>query len=102
MGATAVAIIFVKERRAVEAFARAGATAPGTAQSLHAIGIADGRTVRRLRDRAVLRAAAPDLYYVDLEVWHAVRRARRRMALVLLGLVLAAAIALGVAGAWRG
>src|SRR5438309_10742764 len=96
MGTAAVAaIILRKERRAVEAFARGGATSPAAAQSLEALGIPDGLAVQRLRDHAVLREGAPGLYFVDLEVWHAVRRARRRILLVLAIVVLAAALALG-------
>jgi hypothetical protein len=44
-----------------------------------------------LRDRAVIREAAPGTYYLDEEVWTAVRRTRRRVAtvfLVILALVL--------------
>src|SRR2546428_6770531 len=100
MGTAAVAaVILRKERRAVEAFARGGATSPATAQTLEALGIPDGLAVQRLRDHAVLREGAPGLYFVDLEVWHAVRRARRRILLVLAIVVLAAALALGGLGA---
>src|SRR5207247_8853711 len=96
MGTAAVAaVILRKERRAVEAFARGGATSAETAQSLEALGIADGLAVQRLRDHAVLREGAPGLYYVDLAVWHAVRRARRGILLVLDIVVLPAALARG-------
>src|SRR5438876_9097173 len=68
MGTAAVAaIILRKERRAVEAFARGGATSPAAAQSLEALGIPDGLAVQRLRDHAVLREGAPGLYFVDLD-----------------------------------
>ncbi len=98
MGAAAAVIILAKERQTVEAFVRAGATDPATAQSLQMIGIADGRAVRRLRGHAVVREAAPGIYYVDLEVWQAVRRSRQRIVLVLALVVFAAVIALGVFG----
>jgi hypothetical protein len=97
MGA-AVAVILANQRKTVDAFARAGAISPATAQSLQALGIADGRAVRRLRDHAVVREAAPGMYYVDLEVWQAVRRTRLRIVLVLAIVILAAAIALGGLG----
>ena len=93
MGAAA-AIIAAKERKTIEAFTRAGATTPAAAQSLHAIGIAEGPVVRRLRDQAVLREAAPAMYYVDLEVWQAVRRTRLRIVVVLAIAAFAVAIAL--------
>ena len=98
MGAAAAAIILAKERQTVEAFVRAGATDPARAQSLQMIGIADGRAVRRLHGHAVVREAAPGIYYVDLEVWQAVRRTRQRIVLVLALVVFGAAIALGVFG----
>ncbi|HEY0776390.1 MAG TPA: hypothetical protein VGD56_00350 [Gemmatirosa sp.] len=82
---TAAAVILVKERHIVEAFERAGATGPGHAMApgdvpVDPVGIA----MRRLRSRAVVREAAPDRFYADLEVWHALRRTRRRAVLVLL------------------
>src|ERR1043165_7839021 len=102
MSAAAAVIIAAKERRVVEAFVRAGATTPDTAQPLLAIGIADGRAVHRLQNRAVIRHAAPGTFYIDLEVWQAVRRARLRILLVLAIMALAAAILVGVFGARNG
>ena len=102
MGAAAVVIIFAQERKVIEAFAHAGATAPATAQSLAALGIADGRMVRRLRDQSVLREAAPGIYYVDLELWRTLRRTRQRLVLVLAIVVLAVAVLLGVFGPRHG
>src|SRR5437879_13127920 len=96
MGTAAVAaIILRKERRAVEAFARGGATSPAAAQSLEALGIPDGLAVQRLRDHAVLREGGPGLYFVDIEVWHAVRRARRLILLVLAIVVLETTLDVG-------
>ncbi len=94
MGAAAAAILAAKERKTIEAFTRAGATTPAAAQSLHAIGIAEEPAVRRLRDHAVLREAAPGMYYVDLEKWRAVRRTRLRIVLGLAIVAFAVAIAL--------
>ncbi|MEP7001665.1 MAG: hypothetical protein ABI969_14355 [bacterium] len=91
----AVAVILIKERHMVDALQRAGATSPALARPLDdlgAVGIdADGVAWRRLRDRAVVREAAPGAYYVDIEVWKAVRRQRRRLILVILVLVLVVA-----------
>src|SRR5205809_7233159 len=102
MGTAAVAaIILRKERRAVEAFARGGATSPAAAQSLEALGIPDAPAVQRLRDHAVLREGAPGLYFVDLEVWHAVRRACRRILFVFALVVLASALGVGGRGRWH-
>ncbi len=93
MGAAAAAILAARERETIEAFTRAGATTPAGAQSLHAIGIAEEHTVRRLRDHAVVREAAPGMYYVDLEMWQAMRRTRRRIVLSLAIVAFAIAIA---------
>lgn len=94
MGAAAAAILAAKERETIEAFTRAGATTPAGAQSLHLMGIAEGPAVRRLRDHAVVREAAPGMYYVDLEMWRAVRRTRLRIVRGLAIVALAIAIAL--------
>jgi len=93
MGAAAAAILAARERETIEAFTRAGATTPAGAQSLHAIGIAEEHTVRRLRDHAVVREAAPGMYYVDLGMWQAMRRTRRRIVLSLAIVAFAIAIA---------
>jgi hypothetical protein len=43
--------------------------------------------VKRLYNRAVIREAGPGLYYLDEEVWEAVRRTRRRLATVVLSVI---------------
>ena len=53
--------------------------------SLESIGIEETMAVRRLEKRAVIREAAPGLFYFDEDVWEAVRSMRRRMAFLLLG-----------------
>jgi hypothetical protein len=52
----------------------------------------DGRTgeplaIKRLHNRAVIREAAPGTYYLDEEVWAAVRRARQRLATVMISVM---------------
>lgn len=99
MGA-AVAVILMKERQIVETLERAGATAPSRARSTTELGVdTDGVGWRRLRDRAVVREATPGsgLYYVDTEVWQAVRGTRQRMVFALL-VVLLVGLALAVMG----
>jgi hypothetical protein len=70
--AAAVAIMRMKERQLVDDFRAVGAVSPSTAQSYAAMGFGEARAVKRLHDRAVIREAAPDLYYLDEEVWIAV------------------------------
>jgi hypothetical protein len=96
MGAAVVAVLIRREKEVVDDFRTAGAISRETAQSYSAIGPGHSLGLRRLRDRAVIREVAPGTYYLDEEVWTAVRRTRRRiatafllvLALVLLGLML--------------
>jgi hypothetical protein len=86
--AAAVAIMRRREQEVVDDFRAAGALSPETAQSYNAIGLGESMAIRRLHDRAVIRESAPGLWYLDEEVWTAVRRTRRRLALVMVVVVL--------------
>ena len=100
MGAAA-AVILLKERQLVEAFERAGITSPALARTPDEIGVdPHGIGWRRLHDHAVVReaGAGSGRYYVDLEVWQALRRMRRRIVLILALVILAAALVLGFGG----
>jgi hypothetical protein len=77
----------LREREVRDAFHAAGAVNPAAAMSLESIGIDETLAVRRLKKRAVIREAAPGLFYFDEDVWEAVRSTRRRMALLLVGTV---------------
>jgi hypothetical protein len=83
--AAAIAIMRRKERDVRDAFLSARAISPATAMSLETVGIEESLAVRRLKKRAVIREAAPGLFYFDEDVWEAVRSMRRRLALVMLG-----------------
>ena len=84
MGASAaIAIMRLKEREVVEDFRAAGALTPSTAQSYAAMGFGEARAMKRLHDSAVIRETSPGLYYLDEEVWIAVRRIRQRRALII-------------------
>lgn len=99
MGAPAIAAVMRRrEQEVVDDFRAAGATSPDRAQSYTALGFGESLALRRLHDRAVIREAAPGLFYLDEEVWTAVRRTRRRIAsvLILVILILLAGILLGV------
>jgi hypothetical protein len=98
----AVAVILIKERHVVDAFERAGAIAAHRAIRPADINVDDGGVIwRRLRERAIIRDASPGLYYLDVEGWQAQRRTRRRMALVLLILIIGAMIATAVTARGR-
>lgn len=94
MGAAVAAVLIRREKEVVDDFRAAGATSRETAQSYTAIGLGQSLGLKRLRDRAVIREAAPGTYYLDEEVWTAVRRTRRRIATVLL--LILALVLLGV------
>jgi hypothetical protein len=88
MGAPAIAAILRRrEQEVVDDFRAARATSPETAQSYNAIGLGDSLAIKRLRNRAVLREASPGLFYLDEESWAALQRTRRRLAVVMLSLV---------------
>lgn len=88
MGAPAIAaVIRKKEREVVDDFRRGGATSPSTARTLADLGVEDSWPVRRLQKRAVLREPEPGILYLDEEVWSAVRRSRRRIAMVLVAVI---------------
>jgi hypothetical protein len=88
MGAAAVAVIIRKEKEIVAEFLRAGATAPGAATTPGALGVHEGLAFHKLRNRAVLREAAPGSFYLDQPSWDALNRLRRRIAVVMLLIVL--------------
>ena len=84
MGAGVAAVIVAKERRIVDAFRSAGATSPDRAIMVQDAGVGDGIALRRLRSHAVIREANSGLFYLDEEVWEALRRARHRMLFAVL------------------
>jgi hypothetical protein len=95
MGAPAVAAVMRrKELEVVDDFRAAGALSPTTAQSYTAIGLGDSLALKRLRNRAVIREASPGMYYLDEEVWAAVRRTRRRIATTILAILIAMLVGL--------
>ena len=102
MGAAAAAVL-IKERNIVDAFERAGATSAERARLPSDLVVHDGGVGwRRLTSRAVIREspAGSGRFYVDLEVWQALRRTRRRRVVGLLLMVaLLAALQLTV-GLW--
>ena len=95
MGAPAVAAILRRrEQEVIDDFRAAGATSPDRAQSYQAMGVGDSLAIKRLRNRAVIREAAPSMYYLDEEVWAAVIRTRRRLVLTMLSIIALFSLAL--------
>lgn len=88
MGAPAVAAVIIrKERELVDSFRGAGAISPATARSLDGVGVTEGWPLSRLRRRAIVREAEPGRYYLDEEVWQAMRGVRKRIMLTVLAVV---------------
>jgi hypothetical protein len=75
---TFAAVILAKERRMVNRLRMMGAVGPAQARTLDELGISRGVILRRLRERAVIRDAGSQRYYLDEPSWAAVRRSRRR------------------------
>jgi len=89
MGAAAAAVA-IAERRMIQAFEIAGATSPETARTPSEVGVDEhSRSWHRLVDRAVIREESPGSgrYYIDREVWQAVRRTRMRVLTVFIIIV---------------
>lgn len=95
--AAAAAMLRRREQQVIDDFRAAGAISPERAQSYTAIGLGDSLAIRRLRNRAVIREAAPGTYYLDEEVWAALRRTRQRLVITMLSIIAVLAIA-----AWLG
>jgi hypothetical protein len=100
MGAPGVAAIIVrKERDLVAHLKQRGAVDPAHAQSRAALGVDSEMAWNRLERSAVVRAAGPGSYYLDLPSWEARQRRRKRtMAIVLVGVILGALLALQQSG----
>ncbi len=88
------AIILAKERRMVEPPANGRRRDAGAGANPRGAGHQQGVILRRLRERAVVREAGPDRFYLDEPSWEAVRRGRRRAIHVLGVIVLVVLFAL--------
>ena len=89
MGAVAAAIIIRKEKELVARFRTARAIDAASALTPAALGVEQRFAWERLGERAVIREAAPGTYYLDELTWGAIRRTRRRIAVVLMVLLFA-------------
>jgi hypothetical protein len=91
---TVAGVLLGKERRMVARFVALGAVTSAQALTLEQLDIRPGVILRRLRERAVVREAAREHYYVDVESWRAVQRGRRRAVHVVAAIALALLLAL--------
>lgn len=90
----AAAIIIRREKQLVEHFRRMNALTPITAQSTNALQVDVNVAFRILRERAVIREAGTGLYYLDEASWEASVRMRRRMAFIVIALVIVVGLVL--------
>jgi len=84
LGAVVVLIMRRREREVRAAFYSAGATIAANARSFDDIGLEDTMALRRLKRRAIIREAAPGLFYFDEDVWQSLRDMRIRMLMLVL------------------
>ena len=103
MGAAA-AVVVAAERRMIEAFENARATSPESARTPDDLGL-DTHSLgwRRLHGRAVIREESPGSgrYYLDREVWQAVRRTRMRLLVIIIVVLLGIWLYLATMGVLR-
>jgi hypothetical protein len=81
------ALMMHRQRAIVRAFEQAGATSVATACSAEQLGLKPGMAWHQLVGRAVLRCPAEGRYFLDLANWQRLRRGRRRLALLVGGLL---------------
>jgi hypothetical protein len=84
-----------RQHAIVRAFQQAAATTPATACSAKQLGLKPGLAWHHLVGHAVLRCPGEGRYFLDLPNWQRLRRKRRRIAAVMVTIVL-----LGGALAW--
>jgi len=88
-----VVSILRREREVVRRFREAGATTAAAARDLDELHVRPGSGLHRLRQRAVIREAAAEHFYLDEEVWEALGRTRRRVSIAVLCLIVLLIIA---------
>ena len=98
MTTSSVALMRLRENDVVDDFRRAGAVSPTSAKSLAEIGTGESLAFARLCERAVIQQPTPGCFYLDEEVWEAIRRQRRRLGLILVTtlVLVTLAIAFGI------
>ena len=83
-----------KQKQIVALFQAAGATNADRATTAATLGIHEGVAFRILRRHAVLRDGEAGRVYLDESRWESHQKKRRRLALIIPGLVLLVAIVL--------
>lgn len=96
MGAVFTAVIIRKEKDLVSHFQQARAISVATARTLGTLQVDEDGTLRRLRQRAVIREGCPGTFYLDEPSWLALQFVRRRLVGVAVLLAVVGVIALAL------
>ncbi|MBA3657396.1 MAG: hypothetical protein H0W69_08600 [Gemmatimonadaceae bacterium] len=88
MGAGIAAAIAMKEKRLIQHFRDLGAVSPDSAKSVAELRIDENFIFRRLHRRAVIRQVHEGEYYLDEDVWEAVRKTRHRIAFLIVAMII--------------
>ena len=92
MVAGAVGGVVRKQKQIVALFQAAGATSTDRATTAATLGVHEGLAFRVLRRHAVLREVGEQRVYLDESSWESLQKKRRRLAFIIPGLVLLAAV----------
>ena len=87
MGAAVAAMVARKQRDIVHVYRDAGATTAARARTPDDLGMDRDRIFDGLIDRAVIRESGDGRYYLDEPSWGALQRARRRLAVAVVLIV---------------
>ncbi len=85
----ATAVLVRQQNAIVRAFEQGAATTPATACSASRLGLKPGMAWHHLVGHAVLRCPGDGRYFVDLPNWQRMRRRRHRIAVAIIGIVVA-------------
>ena len=96
--AAAAAVLLRKERDIVNIFRGAGATSAAAARDPGELGVDQRVAFGLLVRHGVMLDAGGDRYYADLVAWDRLHKRRRKVALILLGVVTLVTVALIILG----
>jgi len=85
-GVITAVVVAGKPKRVVRAFEETQAVSSASARTLADLGLSDSRAVRKLTAAGVLSVTGDKRYYLNSERWGEYRAAKRRRAMVVLGL----------------
>ncbi len=93
---SAAAAIAARKRRYVAAFYQHGALSPGTARTLADVGQRPSRWFQQMAQQAIFVEVSEGKYYLDQQVWAETIERQRRLALVVVPVMVIAALIAGL------